>query len=197
MLLGNVRTEMVIISIIAYMLNFVNSASVFCGFCKYILGTKPRRKRSNKAFLRVVWYNRVRKYNMEKNLVKTQFAFSLEGKESKREAGISAVKWFMGNEDLYDPECMIIYQDGYTFRSFRAKDFRPDRISRVKLEDALLFTIVAGLTEEDVDRVSVAYSIEVPSIVINFPNVETVTPEGMHLLERFRKEVGLPEMEIR
>ena len=118
--------------------------------------------------------------------------FSVPGDGTATSTGLLAMRWFMRNDELTSPECTVFYRDD-SMRTFGPKDFRPDRISRVRLRRALALSIVAGLTEEDDERVSVSYAVGGPSVIISFPSVWSATAEAEHLIERFREEMKLSE----
>ena len=126
--------------------------------------------------------------------MKTMYRFSIPG--TGRDAislAFSAVQWFMREKTLNTPECTIFYTDN-SMKTFNADAFLVGAGTRYKLGQSIGFTAVAGLTEDDVDRVTLSYIDKNDFVMINFPNMKTVSPEGIQLIDRFRKELSLQEI---
>ena len=109
--------------------------------------------------------------------------------------GFGAVRWFMNNLELNNPECSVYYKDT-SVQTFTSDDFFPIPPCRIHQEDAVAFLLVAGMDMDDEDRVTLLYTVGSNLLILNFPFFEKLNAKGKRLLSKFEKAMALKGKKI-
>ena len=125
------------------------------------------------------------------------YIFALEDGDilSADDYGFGAVRWFMNDRELNNPECSVYYKDA-TVQTFTSDFFYPGPSYKIHQENAVAFLLVAGLDEDDEDRVTLLYTVGSNTLVLNFPMFRKLNAKGKRLLKRFEKAMELSGEQI-